>query len=58
MKITALDLSLSIACSWPVYSAKSNELLEMRSDGSVVGEPDPKQARLDVMEKAATKLLK
>jgi para-nitrobenzyl esterase len=39
---------------WPVYSSKNNELLEFRSDGSAVGEPDPKKARLDVIEKAVT----
>ena len=39
---------------WPVYSSKDNELLEFRSDGSAVGEPDPKKARLDVIENAVT----
>jgi para-nitrobenzyl esterase len=39
---------------WPVYTSKDNELLEFRSDGSAVGEPDPKKARLDVIEKAVT----
>jgi len=39
---------------WPVYSSKDNGLLEIRADGSAAGEPDPKKARLDVIEKAVT----
>jgi para-nitrobenzyl esterase len=30
-------------------------MLEFQSDGSAAGKPDPKKARLDVMEKAASK---
>jgi para-nitrobenzyl esterase len=37
---------------WSAYYSKTNEIIEFRSDGSVVGIPDPKKARLDVIEKA------
>lgn len=40
---------------WPVYDSKNNGILEFKSDGSAAGEPDPKKARLDVIEKAVTK---
>ena len=39
---------------WPVYNPKKNELLEIQADGKAVGKPDPKKARLDVIEKAVT----
>ncbi len=37
---------------WPVYSSKKNEILDIQSDGKPVGKPDPRKARLDVIEKA------
>jgi para-nitrobenzyl esterase len=37
---------------WPVYSNEKNEILDVESDGNAHGRPDPRQARLDVIEKA------
>lgn len=37
---------------WPVYSPKTNEILDVQSDGKPVGKPDPRKARFDVIEKA------
>ena len=37
---------------WPVYSTKTNEILDIQPDGKPVGKPDPRKARLDVIEKA------
>jgi len=40
---------------WPRYDAKGDKLLDVRADGSFVGEVDPWRARLDVAEQAAGK---
>lgn len=37
---------------WPRFNPGKDELLEFQLDGSAVGKPDPKKARLDVIEKA------
>jgi para-nitrobenzyl esterase len=37
---------------WPVYNPKKNLILDVQSDGTAVGKPDTRKARLDVIEKA------
>ncbi|MBN1791337.1 MAG: carboxylesterase family protein [Bacteroidales bacterium] len=37
---------------WSLYSPKSNEILDIQPDGKPVSKPDPRKARLDVIEKA------
>jgi hypothetical protein len=39
---------------WPVYNIQKEEILDIQSDGKFVGKPDPRKARLDVIEKAGT----
>jgi para-nitrobenzyl esterase len=39
---------------WPAYKAHTEEILDIESDGTPVGTPDPRKARLDVIEKAFT----
>lgn len=40
--------------NWSVYDYTKNEILEIKTDGSAVSEPDLRKARLDVIEKAVT----
>jgi para-nitrobenzyl esterase len=37
---------------WPLYNPKTNEILDVQADGKPVAKPDPRKARLDVIEKA------
>ncbi|MDH3292279.1 MAG: carboxylesterase family protein [Gemmatimonadota bacterium] len=37
---------------WPAYNTQNEEILDIESDGKPVGKPDPRKARLDVIEKA------
>ena len=39
---------------WPVYNTQKEEILDIQPDGKSVGKPDPRKARLDVIEKAVT----
>ncbi|HET8737944.1 MAG TPA: carboxylesterase family protein [Pricia sp.] len=38
---------------WPVYNEKDGEILDVQLDGNAVGKPDPRKARLDVIEKGS-----
>jgi para-nitrobenzyl esterase len=37
---------------WPLYNTQKEEILDIESDGKPIGKPDPRKARLDVIEKA------
>ncbi len=37
---------------WPLYNTQKEEILDIELDGKPVGKPDPRKARLDVIEKA------
>lgn len=38
---------------WPTFQTKTNEIMEFQRDGSAVGKPDPRKARLEVIEKTS-----
>jgi para-nitrobenzyl esterase len=38
---------------WPVYSTERNEILDIQTDGKPLGKPDPRKARLNVIENAS-----
>jgi para-nitrobenzyl esterase len=40
---------------WSLYNSKTNEILDVQPDGNPVSKPDPRKARLDVIEKAVKK---
>jgi para-nitrobenzyl esterase len=37
---------------WPIFGPRENGILEIQRDGTPLGEPDSRKARLDVIEKA------
>nr|WP_292966801.1 carboxylesterase family protein [Muricauda sp. UBA7809] len=37
--------------NWPVYTKNEGEIMDIQLDGEAVGKPDPRKARLDVIEK-------
>jgi len=40
---------------WPLYDSKKEEILDIELDGKPVSKPDPRKARLNVIEKAFKK---
>jgi para-nitrobenzyl esterase len=40
---------------WPLYDTQKEEILDIELDGKPVAKPEPRKARLDVIEKAAEK---
>jgi para-nitrobenzyl esterase len=41
--------------NWPLYNNNEQPILDVEQDGKVVSKPDPRKARLDVVEKAFVK---
>nr|QOQ72533.1 carboxylesterase CE1 [Dysgonamonadaceae bacterium] len=39
---------------WPNYGTAKEEILDIQPDGNIVGKPDTRKARLDVIEKASS----
>ena len=37
---------------WPQYNSENNQILEIQPDGEIIGKSDPRQVRLDLIEKA------
>jgi para-nitrobenzyl esterase len=38
--------------NWPLYNNKHQDMLDVELDGKIISKPDPRKARLDVVEKA------
>jgi para-nitrobenzyl esterase len=38
--------------NWPIYNEKADCILDIQPDGNLVGKPDPRKARFNVIEKA------
>lgn len=38
--------------NWPIYNVNNNDMIDIEMDGKIVPKPDPRKARLDVIEKA------
>lgn len=38
--------------NWPLYNKQLQQILDVELDGKVISKPDPRKARLDVLEKA------
>ncbi len=38
--------------NWPLYNNKHKDMLDVELDGKIISKPDPRKARLDVVEKA------
>ena len=40
---------------WPLYHTQKEEILDIESDGKVISKPDPRKARLNVVERRLSK---
>jgi len=41
--------------NWPLYNNQNQNILDVELDGKIISKPDPRKARLDVIEKAMKK---